>query len=91
MAPPGKRTAPGGESGGPDVRCGADTTSIVLSVDADTQPRCLACERLITSPASIAAGLGRDCRRRMNRGLRDASPTVQRLYREMLEAARGAA
>lgn len=58
---------------------------------ADTTPRCRCCGHVITSEESIAAGIGRDCRRRLRRGLTHASPTVRRIFRELLDAGSGSA
>lgn len=51
---------------------------------ADTVPRCRCCGHVITSEESIATGIGRDCRRKLQRGLNTGSPTVRRIYAELL-------
>lgn len=53
-----------------------DTPTIAALTDADELPRCRVCGHLITSPASVAAGIGQTCRRRLRRALIDAEPEV---------------
>lgn len=68
-----------------------DTHSVSQGSDVERQPRCLMCGHIVTSAESIAAGLGRDCRRRLRRGLRHSSANVRRIFAEILETARAGA
>lgn len=57
VAPPdeAKRKGPGGETEAPQDRWAATEDSV---------PRCIDCGHRIFTAASIAVGIGRDCRRR---------------------------
>lgn len=50
---PGKRTAPGGESGGPDVRLAGDPLSLATF--------CARCGAVLTARSSVARGIGPVC------------------------------
>ena len=44
--------------------------------DTSTVPRCAVCRHVITARASIEAGIGRDCRRKLRRELHATSGVV---------------
>ena len=92
VADPGKRTAPGGESGGPDVRLAGDAPTVAPSADPYAEPRCVACGHRVWSAAALRTGLGAECRRRLSTGLASADDAVRIAYAAaLLRLTKGAA
>lgn len=58
-----------GEERPQSVSLDGDRFSVAVATGTYGKPRCALCGRLIFSEESIRAGVGRDCRRRDERGL----------------------
>lgn len=70
------RPVASGPAGSISTAIKAADSSLTSSTDADDRPRCVICGHVITCEASIAAGIGRDCRRALSRALERAEPEV---------------